>query len=188
MATMSINMFGQINPTTLKAAIDTQITNKAAGTVTRASIGGRMKEAVDYATEQSALKANTADLGSAAFSNDYNDLDNLPSTSSSLPYKTFIFHLSQTGTSAPIIGANENELDGTFAMVRYSTGVYGLTSSSNVFTVGKVYGFGTRGSGAGWIAISSVINSRVDIQTFNSAGSLSDGVLDFSIIEIRVYN
>lgn len=57
-ATTSITVFGQINPTTLKAQIDTDITNKTAGTVTRAGIGGNMKSAVDYTTQQSTNKVD----------------------------------------------------------------------------------------------------------------------------------
>jgi hypothetical protein len=45
-----------INPTTLKALIDTQITNETVDfAITPAEVGGRMKDIVDYATEQIAL-------------------------------------------------------------------------------------------------------------------------------------
>lgn len=48
-----------INPTTLKASIDTQITNETVDfAITPAEVGGRMKDCVDYTTEQSALKEN----------------------------------------------------------------------------------------------------------------------------------
>jgi hypothetical protein len=48
-----------INPTTLKAQIDTEITNETVDySITPAEVGGRMKEIVDYTTEQSALKEN----------------------------------------------------------------------------------------------------------------------------------
>ncbi len=43
-----------INPTTLKALIDTQITNETIDfAITPAEVGGRMKDAIDYTTEQS---------------------------------------------------------------------------------------------------------------------------------------
>jgi hypothetical protein len=46
-----------INPTTLKALIDTEITNETVDfAITPAEVGGRMKDTVDYTTEQSALK------------------------------------------------------------------------------------------------------------------------------------
>jgi hypothetical protein len=45
-----------INPTTLKAQIDTEITNETVDfAITPAEVGGRLKDAIDYTTEQSAL-------------------------------------------------------------------------------------------------------------------------------------
>lgn len=45
-----------INPTTLKALIDTQITNETVDfAITPAEVGGRMKDTIDYTTEQVAL-------------------------------------------------------------------------------------------------------------------------------------
>jgi hypothetical protein len=45
-----------INPTTLKALIDTQITNETVDlAITPAEVGGRMKDTIDYTTEQIAL-------------------------------------------------------------------------------------------------------------------------------------
>lgn len=42
-----------INPTTLKTLIDTQITNETANlAITPAEVGGRMKDTIDYTTEQ----------------------------------------------------------------------------------------------------------------------------------------
>ena len=49
-----------INPTTLKALIDTQITNETVDfAITPAEVGGRMKDAIDYTTEQVASKQDT---------------------------------------------------------------------------------------------------------------------------------
>jgi hypothetical protein len=53
--------FGQINPVTLKNAIDNTIINvNTAGGISRANVGGNMKNCVDYTTQQAALKENTA--------------------------------------------------------------------------------------------------------------------------------
>jgi hypothetical protein len=47
-----------INPTTLKALIDTEITNETVDfAITPAEVGGRMKDCIDYTTEQIALVA-----------------------------------------------------------------------------------------------------------------------------------
>mgnify|MGYP003510045966 CR=1 FL=1 len=49
-----------INPTTLKALIDTQITNETVDfAITPTEVGSRMKDTIDYTTEQIALKQNT---------------------------------------------------------------------------------------------------------------------------------
>ena len=51
-----------INPTTLKALIDTQITNETVDfAITPAEVGGRMKDTIDYTTEQIATVAVTPD-------------------------------------------------------------------------------------------------------------------------------
>jgi len=47
-----------INPTTLKAQIDTEITNETVDfAITPSEVGGRMKDSIDYTTEQIALVA-----------------------------------------------------------------------------------------------------------------------------------
>lgn len=61
----SITSFGQINPTTLKATIDTDVTNKTAGTVTRAAMGADMKSIVDYATQVGMVKTVKVSLTSS---------------------------------------------------------------------------------------------------------------------------
>ena len=51
-----------INPTTLKALIDTQITNETVDfAITPAEVGGRMKDTIDYTTEQIASVTSTPD-------------------------------------------------------------------------------------------------------------------------------
>ena len=61
-----------INPTTLKALIDTQITNETVDfAITPAEVGGRMKDTIDYTTEQKALsevltnKSTNVNLGTS---------------------------------------------------------------------------------------------------------------------------
>jgi len=50
-----------INPTTLKALIDTQITNETVDfAITPTEVGSRMKDTIDYTTEQIVLKEDTA--------------------------------------------------------------------------------------------------------------------------------
>jgi hypothetical protein len=50
-----------INPTTLKELIDTQITNETVDfAITPTEVGGRMKDTIDYTTEQVALISQSA--------------------------------------------------------------------------------------------------------------------------------
>jgi hypothetical protein len=63
-----------INPTTLKALIDTQITNETVDfAITPTEVGSRMKDTIDYTTEQIALKEDltnkSTDVASDGLSN-----------------------------------------------------------------------------------------------------------------------
>jgi hypothetical protein len=55
-----------INPTTLKALIDTQITNETVDfAITPAEVGGRMKDTIDYTTENAIFKVQKTTITSA---------------------------------------------------------------------------------------------------------------------------
>jgi len=55
-----------INPTTLKALIDTQITNETVDfAITPNEVGSRMKDTIDYTTEQSIYKVQKTTISSA---------------------------------------------------------------------------------------------------------------------------
>ena len=55
-----------INPTTLKALIDTQITNETVDfAITPTEVGSRMKDTIDYTTEQSVFKVQKTTITSA---------------------------------------------------------------------------------------------------------------------------
>jgi hypothetical protein len=97
-----------INPTTLKALIDTQITNETQEfAITPAEVGGRMKDIVDYATQQGG--------------------GNL------LPYGVISFFLSTTDGVEFVIKQNDFP-DTTLTITNPSNGKIRITSSPNVFT------------------------------------------------------
>jgi hypothetical protein len=81
-----------INPTTLKALIDTQITNETANfAITPDEVGGRLKDAIDYTTEQiSGITFNPSNYDLDEFTNTGTDpfahVSDIPSFSSFVPY------------------------------------------------------------------------------------------------------
>lgn len=65
------------------ADIDAKITDKTpSDKVQNTEDGANRVLIIDYIDQEVATKANISDLGATAFSNDYNDLDNLPSIAS----------------------------------------------------------------------------------------------------------
>lgn len=70
-------------PVITREQIDENIDENISNVITEDGItpvidGDNRKLMLDYVDYQDSLKANTEDLGATAFSNDYNDLDNLP--------------------------------------------------------------------------------------------------------------
>jgi len=150
-----------INPTTLKAQIDTEITNETVDfAITPAEVGGRMKDCVDYTTEQS---------------------------SGFLVYSALI---SQSGTSIPTAKVLKNTTGVTFAYTRNSNGNYLLTGSSNVFTNDKtatIYSFNSNGSYSnGRMYFYSIGAQFFTIETIDNT-TATDGMITDAFIEIRIY-
>jgi len=68
----SITTVGQIDPTTLKATIDTDITTKTgANSISKANVGNNMKSIVDYATQVGITKVSKVTLSSSDLLNLY---------------------------------------------------------------------------------------------------------------------
>ena len=104
------------------------------------------------------------------------------STGLILGYKSYIALITQTGTGAPTAIVLNNTLgDVTFAY--FSTGVYKIESISDLFTLDKTFLN---------IANSNTINrtglTGLVINSYNAAGTLANGLLNNTSIEIRVYN
>jgi len=152
-----------MDSTTLKAQIDTNITNKTgAGSILKTNVGGELKAIVDY-------------------------LDQL------IPYKSYHALLNQTGSSATItLIANGLPSAVTFAVVatgNYTFSGSGLFTLGKTFFfrgvvesgIGKAnFQFNSSTGGNG-------IN-QVSLYVYNDSGVLSDAVFVNMPIEIRVYN
>ena len=105
----------------------------------------------------------------------------------SRPYKVYTALLNQSRTSAPVATVLENTLGGTVVWARTSLGTYTGTLAG-AFTLNKVgILFGSKTSPNHIVAISSDVNT-ITIFTNNSSGALTEGVLQTTTFEIKVYN
>lgn len=188
-----------INPTTLKALIDTQITNETVDfAITPAEVGGRMKDAIDYTTEQVASKQDT--LISNTNIKTVNGSTLLGSgnlvISASLSYLESSFKVFQSGTGNPTASNyfidqvrispsdNTNPLYRNLTFERTAVGQYNikilwLTGSASSVNVTKL----DMSIGDGNIKLTSSSNGTLgpfsfiqqDINVYNASGTLSDG-------------
>ncbi len=107
---------------------------------------------------------------------------------SSTSYKVYTALLTQTGTGAPTATVLENTLGGTVVWARTSTGDYTGTLSG-AFTTGKTVARASISNFSGYPIFSmptSSVNS-LHLVTSSYVGAATDGVLDGSFVEIRVY-
>ena len=102
------------------------------------------------------------------------------------PYKVYTALLSQSGTNAPIATVLENTLGGTVVWSRNGVGDYSGTLNG-AFVSGKTIAFqgGSLAVPNSMVRVSSFANS-IQVIT-NSGGSIADGILTSTSIEIRVY-
>ena len=109
----------------------------------------------------------------------------------SRPYKVYVALLIQSGTSAPVATVLENTLGGTVVWGYGSAGIFNGTCSIGAFTENKTIGF--IGSNANFttnnqqIGLMRSSNTNISLQTYIS-GVQTNGVLNYCVVEIRVYN
>lgn len=115
----------------------------------------------------------------------------LPSGMFSLPYKSYIASLTQTGTNAPVATVIYNELSGTPAEGYVAVGTFSLTLAS-AFPTGKVFIMvGTDVSGASTTFTNAYRgdDNTIYLEVLDmSTGAGTNGALGDTIIEIRVYD
>lgn len=118
-----------------------------------------------------------------------------------VPYTSYHAIVSQTGSSTPTISRKDTSFSGvTFTWARSGAGVYTITASSAVFAAGKtVVIMGLENAPmqkfAATITSTSVITINTNLQTVGLISLVAtllsngvDGMLNNTLIEIRVYN
>ena len=106
----------------------------------------------------------------------------------SIPYKTYVAIISQSGTSAP--SANfvlENTLSNPVTFSYTATGVYRINCAD--FDLPNTVVFFQQGAGAGGCTFQlPVATGYITLVAYNSSASTQDGLFNDSHIEIRVYS
>lgn len=106
------------------------------------------------------------------------------------PFKTILFNVSQSGTSAPTKNwSYESESTQTYTLARTSAGTYTLTASSAVFTASKTFiniSHGGSGSGANIGAYRTSTTVITFYTSDSTTATLTDSILDFANIEIKI--
>jgi hypothetical protein len=126
-------------------------------------------------------------------------LDSVRSLSSS-GYTEFVAYISQSGTDDPVLTVLHNTTGATMTASRSSAGVYVLTSSSSVFTIGLATpGVSSdytstinlkdeSGTTTGFYQYHQIDNVSYSIRTFDAASTPSDSIFDSpQIIHIKIY-
>lgn len=104
------------------------------------------------------------------------------------PYKVYTALLSQTGTSAPVATVLQNTLGYTITWSRSSTGIYiGTLSVGGNFPTGKVFRSISKEFFDGSCNIGYDSPTTVQINSVLTAGTLADGKMLETAVEIRVY-
>lgn len=116
-------------------------------------------------------------------------------------YREYSVLMSQTGTAAPTVSVLVDDFDGNFTLSRSSTGVYYITSPTNVFTQNKT-SFSITDNGTYNVSsspypkvhhsISWTSLTQIKVEVFLSTefvpnGAYYDGMF-FTPITIKVYN
>ena len=104
------------------------------------------------------------------------------------PYKTIMFNISQTGTSAPTVNYSyTDEVTQTFTWSRLSVGNYRLTSSSALFTSNKTFCQITLGDNILDLSAGVIVTSTTQLDITNcTASTVVDGLLTNTILEIKI--
>jgi hypothetical protein len=112
--------------------------------------------------------------------------DNGIKTNNNVSYKKYVALLYQTGTNNPVVYVLENTLSNQIVWSRTSVGEYeGLLTGE--FTEFKTT-INCSNTQQGEIYSARKNDNEVQVYTFDSSGTLIDGQLIYSTIEIKVYN
>jgi len=109
------------------------------------------------------------------------------SVSNALPtYKKYIANISQTGTNDPTLSILENDL-GDLVFTRAAIGRYEATLTGAFPTQGQVYLMVSNSQVDTYLRIFWTSTDTIEIRTLDFTNTLTDGLLDYNTLEIRVY-
>lgn len=95
-------------------------------------------------------------------------------------------NVTQASTAAPVHTVTEKDFLQTFTHARTSAGFYTLTANYAAFTANK-----TRvkfGAVKGLVEVTSISTTVITYKTYDDAGSIADGVLLNTAMDIEVSN
>lgn len=102
----------------------------------------------------------------------------------SLPYQSYMFNIQQAGTFAPSVFQYVVNTTGVISFARTSTGVYTATLTG-AFLAPKTY-LQISGSNNGLLEVSRTSDNVITIRTYDTTGTLADGIMTNTFLEIRI--
>jgi len=167
-----------INPTTLKELIDTQITNETVDfAIAPAEVGGRMKDTVDYTSEQIALKENLTNKSTNVTTDGASDTK-YPSVKAIKTYVdanvgvSVIKNIKVTLTSAQLLALNTTPIElvpavtGKLLVPQFLFQKYNHVSTA--YTTSGFFRIGLGSINFGFTAFSAVITTADNAQALNN--------------------
>ena len=104
-------------------------------------------------------------------------------------YKDYVFSFTQSGTNDPVVTELSNDTGLTFTFTRQGSGIFYLTSSSNI-DISKVWVQVTGGHHniPSVLTIKGYTNNRYDIINVNSGTGNPIDDVDAGFVELRIYS
>ena len=103
------------------------------------------------------------------------------------PFKRYLSSITQTSTSAPTVNYSYSELTSTITWAYISTGIYEATLTDAELTLNKTFLSIYIGSGTvGFYTIVRTTTAKFRVSTYNTSGTLTNGLLLDSQIEIKI--
>lgn len=104
----------------------------------------------------------------------------------SKPYLVYVANLTQTSTNAPTAEVLENTLSGTPTFTYVSTGVYKIVLAGE-WDANLTFILVNTWHKNGFVQCYRLDSDELSLRTFNTSLAATDGILEDSSIEIRVY-
>lgn len=99
--------------------------------------------------------------------------------------KSIIGNLTQSGTSAPTITSFVNTSGATLTTSYTSVGTYKITASASIFNVTNTWIMVSNGEAH--IELYRNTDTELILKTYNSGGTLTNGLITKKAFEIRLY-